>query len=77
MVGQHDPARADSNTGGAARNKADNHGCGSTGYAAHVVVFGNPEPLRTQSLGVLSEVKTVAQGNPCGTTLVDGCQVKN
>src|SRR5262249_51025900 len=76
MIGQHDPACAETYACRAAGEIADDHGGRGTGDACHIVVFGYPIAIESEPLGVLRQIETVAQRECWRRSDCDGHQVE-
>jgi len=61
MVGQHDPARADANRRGSARDMAQRHRRRRAGDARHRMMFGHPESFVAEPLSVAGEVAGIVE----------------
>ncbi|MNN21223.1 hypothetical protein D3C81_1345350 [compost metagenome] len=77
VIGQHDAAGADADGRRATGDMADQHRSGGAGDAGHVVVLGQPEAAVAPALGVLGQIKHVAEGLLRAGAFTDGGQVEN
>ena len=77
MVWQHDAAGADAQRLGTRCDIPNQHrGC-RAGHAVHVVMLGDPEAVVAERLGVLREVKRVAQRLGCVAAFNDRRKVED
>src|SRR6476620_2948653 len=77
MIGQHDAAGTDANALRATGHMPDQDSGGGAGNSRHAVVFGEPEALVAQALGLLRQRKRVAKRLRGITAFDDGGQVED
>ena len=77
VVGQHDAAGPDADGGGARRHMADHQGRRGAGDARHVVMFGQPETLVAEPLGVLRQFARSMQSLGHRATVDDVAQIED
>jgi hypothetical protein len=77
VVGQHDAAGADPDTGSLAGDMAHQHGGGGAGDAVQVVVFRQPEALEAEALPMAGQGDRVGDGVGGVETATDMHQVQD
>ena len=76
MVGQHDPARADTDRLRLARNMADHHRRRGARNARHAMMFGDPIARIAAGFGLTRQIGGVGQSGCSVTTFDNGDEVE-